>query len=229
MRATRSRTPPRRSGAAVLTLTLANVVGLGLVPPPAWAQPDCFGFPATITMASPGYATGTPGNDVIVGTSGADTIDGGDGEDLICGRGGGDSLLGGLGRDSLSGEGGNDTLNLSDDSDFQFASGGSGRDTLLGGDGDDALFGESGNDTISGNGGDDFLRGGPGRDQLFGGNDEDDMDAEGGNGDLVDGVQGEPAGGFADAVISGGPGFRDRCIQGPMDPPGGMAQGCELN
>jgi Ca2+-binding RTX toxin-like protein len=105
--------------------------------------------PATITVAAPGLiTTGTPGDDVILGTAGIDRISGGGGNDII---------LGGGGADDLSGGDGNDTL-----------CGGAGADRLAGNAGNDALFGEADNDLLTGGAGDDGLFGGPGSDTLSG-------------------------------------------------------------
>ncbi|HYI49486.1 MAG TPA: calcium-binding protein [Allosphingosinicella sp.] len=53
--------------------------------------------------------TATEGNDVIDGTSGADTISGGAGNDSLNGIGGNDVLIGGFGNDALNGADGDDT------------------------------------------------------------------------------------------------------------------------
>jgi len=88
--------------------------------------------------------TGTAGNDAIIGTIIANTIDGGIGNDLIYGRAGDDILHGGDGDDKLFGEIGNDVLN-----------GGTGADVLTGEAGNDVLDGGVENDTLSGGAGDD--------------------------------------------------------------------------
>ncbi len=54
--------------------------------------------------------SGTPANDTLTGTSGADFIDGGDGDDTLFGLAGNDTLIGGLGQDRLDGGTGVDTL-----------------------------------------------------------------------------------------------------------------------
>jgi Ca2+-binding RTX toxin-like protein len=87
----------------------------------------------------------TPGNDLIVGTAAADSIDAlaGDdtvygmaGDDTLIGNDGNDNLIGGLGADKLTGGQGNDTLQ-----------GDAGSDTLTGGAGNDTLYGLDGGDT----------------------------------------------------------------------------------
>jgi Ca2+-binding RTX toxin-like protein len=134
----------------------------------------CNGLPATL-VGTPGddVLYGTTGNDVIVGLGGNDTINGGNGNDVICGgagddvlngSNGNDTLLGGLGNDTLDGSNGNDTL-----------TGESGNDTLSGGNGDDALSGGDGNDTLSGSNGHDTLDGGADDDRLSGNNGNDTL------------------------------------------------------
>jgi Ca2+-binding RTX toxin-like protein len=83
---------------------------------------------------------GTPGDDVLAGTSGNDRIFGGDGDDRIAGRDGRDQVHGG-----------------------------NGGDTLRGGREDDRIFGDPGDDRLSGGAGYDRLDGGPGNDTLIGG------------------------------------------------------------
>jgi Ca2+-binding RTX toxin-like protein len=65
---------------------------------------------------------GGPGNDVLVGGSGNDSLYGGPGNDKLVGRLGNDVLVGGPGNDELIGGAGNDVLR-----------GGPGRDALFGG------------------------------------------------------------------------------------------------
>lgn len=71
----------------------------------------------------------TEGDDVILGSPGADTINALGGNDVVCGGGGNDNVNGG---------GGNDILD-----------GGAGRDNLLGVAGDDTIVGGAGVDTAS--------------------------------------------------------------------------------
>jgi len=93
----------------------------GVLAVACWAGPGaagaaaatCGGLTATVVGS-----TGTPGDDVIVGTPTSETIDGQGGNDLICG-GPGDDLLGGEGNDTLIGSTNNDYLD-----------GGSGTDTV---------------------------------------------------------------------------------------------------
>ena len=140
------------------------------------------------------------GDDVILGTSGADFIDAGAGGDTICAMGGADTILagggadyvdGGNGADQIFGEGGNDTI-----------FGGSGSDVIDGGGGDDEIFGEAGNDVLNGRTGEDMLDGGPGVDSIRGGPQADVIFT--GSGATV-GTGSFVSGGGAGDTIFGGP------------------------
>lgn len=98
----------------------------------------------------------TNGDDVLVGTIEADTIDGLEGHDTIDGRSGNDILAGSAGNDTINGGDGNDTIN-----------GGVGNDRLNGDSGQNTLFGNAGDDLLIGNGGD-ILVGGAGADSFRG-------------------------------------------------------------
>jgi Ca2+-binding RTX toxin-like protein len=100
-------------------------------------RPVCAGRRVTV-MLSRGDRP-TSGSDVILGTTGADTINAGNGNDTVCGLGGNDRLNGGNGNDKVVAAGGNDTAN-----------GGAGNDTLDGGAGSDTVLGGAGNDAIAG-------------------------------------------------------------------------------
>lgn len=80
---------------------------------------------------------GTAGNDVLSGTTAADTLSGQAGNDTLYGRSGNDSLSGGAGDDTLYGEDGNDSLD-----------GGAGNDSLYGGLGNDAYTVDSAGDKV---------------------------------------------------------------------------------
>jgi Ca2+-binding RTX toxin-like protein len=100
---------------------------------------------------------GTPGNDVINGTSGADSIAAGAGDDRVFGNAGADTLEGGDGNDHLAGE-------------DQTTGGGDGSPAMIG---NDRLFGNAGNDQLVGGGGNDYLVGGTGDDEIYGGSGND--------------------------------------------------------
>ncbi|MPZ24181.1 MAG: hypothetical protein GEU28_11725 [Dehalococcoidia bacterium] len=125
--------------------------GIGDACDPSDNRPFCQGQRATIWGRS-GVIIGTAGDDVIVGSAGADIIRAGAGNDIVCGRGGDDITYGGTGNDTLLGEGGDDELH-----------GGLGFDRLVGGPGDDSLFGDGQNDRLLGGTGIDHMDGGPGR------------------------------------------------------------------
>lgn len=137
-------------------------------------QLSCEGKPATIVVA-PGTAVvyGTNGDDVIVGTGGAEHIFGLGGNDTICGNGGADTLYGGNGNDTivLSGNGG--VVYGGDDGDRikalgadTWIYGGNGDDEVTGGDEVASYFGGDGNDTIAVGTGPSTVSGGAGDDTL---------------------------------------------------------------
>ena len=80
---------------------------------------------------------GTAADDLIVGTSGVDSIAAGARDDLVFGQGGADSITGGTGADTLVGD---------EDTFAQTA------DTLDGGSGDDVLYGEFTDHIVGGSG-----------------------------------------------------------------------------
>jgi Ca2+-binding RTX toxin-like protein len=104
-----------------------------------------------------GVSTGS-GDDVVIGTAGAEYMFGGAGSDLLRGGGGADRLVGG---DRLL----------------------RGRDIPLGS--ADRLEGGAGPDVLDGEGGDDLLIGGSGRDILDGGRDRDRLRSGDGDRDWV--------------------------------------------
>ena len=55
-------------------------------------------------------STGTNGNDLVLGSAGADTMNGGNGNDCILGGGGNDNITGGAGTDVCIGGPGTDTF-----------------------------------------------------------------------------------------------------------------------
>jgi VCBS repeat-containing protein len=99
--------------------------------------------------------TGTAGDDNLVGTDGADTINALAGNDFVAGGSGADSLNAGDGSDQAYGDSGNDVID-----------GGNDDDLLSGGDGNDQLLGQAGADSLDGGLGDDQLSGGDGDDTL---------------------------------------------------------------
>ena len=69
----------------------------------------------------------TAGNDLLLGTSGNDTLSGDDGDDCIVGGGGNDTLRGQKGNDIFLGQDGDDSLRGNQDTDI--CDGGAGTDT----------------------------------------------------------------------------------------------------
>jgi Ca2+-binding RTX toxin-like protein len=161
----------------------------------------CQGEPVTVSLALGELPTA--GNDVILGTPGADQINGGDGDDTICGGGGADILDGGPGDDSVDGGAGNDTLVASSGDDT--IKGGAGSDTVsyAGADGPvtvdlrlatpqgtglgfdrisgvEHAIGGPGRDTLTGDRVGNKLSGGPGNDKLIGGAGADTLAGGGG-------------------------------------------------
>ena len=96
---------------------------------------------ATAITCATNPCEGTPEDDVITGTVGAETINGKAGNDEVFARDANDTLNGEDGNDTMHGELGDDRLN--------------------GGDGPDQLFGENGTDRLSGGAGNDILDGTP--------------------------------------------------------------------
>lgn len=148
--------------------------------------------------------SGGGGNDVIVGTAGADMIFTLTGADSILGGGGSDSVFSGSGNDTISGGAGADNLNgqngndsIVGDADNDILIGGAGHDTLSGNVGNDflsgqdgvnQLFGNEGNDTLQGGGLRDLLFGEAGDDRLFGLQGDDDLDGGDGADSLIGAV-----------------------------------------
>ncbi|MGO4676471.1 peroxidase family protein, partial [Bosea sp. 2YAB26] len=116
---------------------------------------------------------GTRGNDVLVGTAGADIINADRGDDTVTGLAGNDTIDAGRGADTVDGGDGDDTI--LGDRDNDILNGGAGNDTIDGGRGDDTINGGLGNDTILGDRGDDLIIVGSteGRDIIDGGRDTD--------------------------------------------------------
>jgi Ca2+-binding RTX toxin-like protein len=85
---------------------------------------DCSSLNLTNVATSGGE---TAGNDLLLGTSGADTLTGDDGDDCIVGGGGDDTLRGEKGNDIVLGQDGDDTLRGNQDTDI--CDGGAGTDT----------------------------------------------------------------------------------------------------
>ncbi len=93
----------RRMPITVSLIALAPLGVVGLAGGPATAETTCDGKVPSIVAVPGTPTTGTPGDDVILGTYARDEIDGGAGNDTICGLGNADTLIGGPGGDRLFG------------------------------------------------------------------------------------------------------------------------------
>jgi Ca2+-binding RTX toxin-like protein len=103
---------------------------------PARRPARCLGRRATIVApAGGGLTRGTRGNDVIVGSGGADRISSGAGRDLVCSRGGDDRVSTGAGADRVSAGLGDDRLSTGRGADR--VNPGRGRDRVSTGPGND--------------------------------------------------------------------------------------------
>jgi Ca2+-binding RTX toxin-like protein len=150
--------------------------------------------------------TGSPEDDLIVGSDGANELRGFEGADVIAGLGGNDTLFGGIGRDTVdflraerpvsvdlaagvaTGQG-KDHLR-----GFETVAGSNHADVLNGSKADETLIGRAGADVLSGLAGADWADGGKGDDAVFGGAGPDEL-----------------FGGPDDDLVDGGAGRKDRC------------------
>lgn len=97
----------------------------------------CAALNLTNLVVGSGNFNGSNGNDLILGSPRADTIDGRQGGDCILGGGDNDILRGHVGNDVLLGGPGNDILY-----------GNQNNDTLIGGEGYDICYGGGGSDSF---------------------------------------------------------------------------------
>jgi Ca2+-binding RTX toxin-like protein len=148
---------------------------------------------------------GSPGDDLIKGDNGPNTLQGGAGNDTLEGAGGDDTLDGGAGTDTVSYRSSDEAVNVNlanetasgagtdtlvevenvDGSRFKDViqgnelgnrlDGRSGPDEIDGHGGQDVIFGRDGGDLLGGQRGNDVLKGGDGKDQLDGGGGNDDV------------------------------------------------------
>jgi Ca2+-binding RTX toxin-like protein len=137
---------------------------------------------------------GSSFNDILFGSSLADTLEGGDGDDTLMGSAAGDSNIGGSGFDTvdytLATTGVGVDLNISSGfsgdalgdsyNSIERISGSAFADNITGSTNADTLSGNAGNDIISGLGGTDTIEGGDGDDLLSGGSGADTLDGAGG-------------------------------------------------
>lgn len=199
-----------------------------VVASPALAAATCFGRAVTIEggdgddvidlTGNPGQVVATfGGDDLVIGSSGSDTVCLGNGADVFRGKGGADEADGGDGDDRLLGGGSDDRLFGGGGNDLIKGHGGD--DELEGGSGNDVLRGSSGADHISGGPGNDLVKGGSGPDRLNGG-DATTSNASSGD-DRVNGNRGSdrlwsnwsPGDFDPDGTLNGGAGY-DYCVNG---------------
>jgi len=122
----------------------------------ARGHPTCGGKKAThLDGDGDGVVTGTPGDDVIIGSRGSDRIKAGRGDDLICGLGGRDVIKAGPGDDVIYGNGAADTIYAGTGADRIFP--GRGGDTAYGGKGNDKFYADAGPETFDGGDGNDVV------------------------------------------------------------------------
>jgi hypothetical protein len=126
---------------------------------------------------------GTPGRDILNGSSRLDDLRGLGGNDELNGRGDGDCLYGGGGADRITGGAGRDDVDAGPGNDR--VSGQAGDDEIEGGSGNDVLFGGPGNDALLGDLGNDRLVDHRGRDSFQGSWGRDYIDARDGRRDFV--------------------------------------------
>lgn len=132
--------------------------------------------------------TGTPGDDILLGSECADRITGLGGDDVIDARGGHDIVVTGDGADHIVGGAGNDQIDAGAGNDIVFGGagndvirGGAGHDRLYGGDGDDIIYGGAGDDVIAGEAGNDVIDASTGDDIVDGGSGDNIIDSGAGN------------------------------------------------
>lgn len=169
--------------------------------------------PDTLTASASGfieYLAGNGGDDTLIGSNNADTLDGGAGNDILIGRGGTDTLQGGAGTDTADYSDRTSTsVSLSLSLDGSPNDGASGENENLGSDIEN-LRGGAGNDTLIGNASGNSLYGGGGNDTLLGGDDTDLLFGEAGDDTLRGGNSNDKMiGGLGDDTFDGGDGTTD--------------------
>ncbi len=143
-------------------------------------------------------------DDILIGSSSAETLMGGKGDDILIGGAGGDRLDGGEGRDWASyatataritlhldglqpnsGDASGDTFfsieNVMGSSFNDYIVGDNGDNVLSGLNGFDIIYAGAGNDVVFGDAGNDQLNAGAGNDTLNGGDDNDSLYGDGGD------------------------------------------------
>jgi len=180
-------------GSATQTVTVTSVA----------QDRDCCppGYTSFVFVVN-GTATGTNGNDCIIGTSNNDIINGNGGDDYIIAGNGNDTINGGDGNDTILGGEGDDTINGGNGNDRIAA--GNGQDNITGGAGADTIYGGGGDDKISGNDGDDIIYGNNGQDQIIPGIGNDFVDGGEGGDTIFTGNPVQANGNSGDDTLIGG-------------------------
>ena len=139
----------------------------GFIPvaPAQFAPPECAGMALADVLIVSGSGNGTDGNDLILGSSGNDTINGNGGNDCIVAGDGDDQIDGGPGNDVIlagpGDDGGGSLWEMIGCWLFDVCA-------VRGGDGNDIIYGGPGNDGLSGGAGADRIDGGSGNDICHG-------------------------------------------------------------
>ncbi len=171
-------------GAGIDTVTFEGVITAGVVVDLLQGFADN-GQGGTDDLSSIEVVIGSPGDDHLIGTDAAETIDAGAGDDLVEAGGGDDLLIGGpgLGADTLDGGDGVDTVTFAGagagvvvDLAAETADDGQGSvdrlvaiEVVIGSESDDVIAGDAADNRLEGVGGDDLLSGAAGDDLLDGG------------------------------------------------------------
>lgn len=175
-----------RLGVAFTLVAAVSLAGTGAAgadqPPDVCEDPEAFngfileaeGLVFNLIVGTSGNDTlnGTSGDDLIVGLGGNDTIRAGNGDDFVVGCAGNDSLFGENGSDIVDGGEGNDGIWGGNGND-EYLAGWKGDDHIWGGNGDDFLVGQQGEDVLHGDNGNDIAIGGPDNDMVYGDNGDD--------------------------------------------------------
>jgi Ca2+-binding RTX toxin-like protein len=165
--------------------TIADATGVGTIVNDDVCQND---------PNAAGPIMGTPGDDILCGTTYADVFYAGDGNDQIFAYGGADKIYAGPGDDIIHADAGPDLVEAGPGNDIVY--GGPQRDDIRGRAGADHLFGEGDGDVIDGGDGADVIFGGWGPDRIRGGADADHIYGENDN-DVIHGNKGND-------VVNGG-------------------------
>lgn len=189
----------------------------GEIKPPVELPDVCADLEGIVTEV----IEGTPGNDVLYGTTASELIIGHEGNDKIKGKGGHDCIIGGAGDDKASGGSGNDIItgdegedNIKGGSGNDVIHGGSENDEINAGTGNDTVYGDAGNDDIKGSSGIDVIEGGEGNDEIKGGSGTDVLLGGPGDDEIKGGSGGDFLDGESDTDDLNGNSGSDTCTGG---------------